>query len=59
MEDQADGGKHFHMALTLGGTKRWQPIKNSSITSIKSQETLPPRTVAMLLHIDMSAKTNP
>lgn len=26
MEDHTDGGKHYHMALKLNGTRRWSPI---------------------------------
>ena len=29
MEDHADGGKHYHMAVSLDGTRRWNPVRNS------------------------------
>ena len=29
MEDHADGGKHYHMAMSLDGTRRWNPLRNS------------------------------
>ena len=28
IENHADGGWHYHMALNLSETRRWQPIKN-------------------------------
>ena len=28
MENHADGGRHYHMALNFSETRRWQPIKN-------------------------------
>lgn len=28
IEDHADGAKHFHMAVKLNGTRRWNPVKN-------------------------------
>ena len=29
MEDHADGGKHYHLAILFSGSRRWSGIKNA------------------------------